>query len=229
MAQRQRHRTKRSGAHWHGRLLSPEVAFREESDQRGGGQALHLKYRPSAPEVEGSGVANFYLRNMPSALASAVALRLSGEHDGMRGDGCQGGCGRSAPMLEGTPENKSLVSLTKPSPLGSETETEMKIFKTTLAGAALVAMTAGGAAPAMAYLHLGSETRYPSSGGTWKYGFWDAKVRSYYTVNQNHGSSVIYNGDLTRSICTASGQTSVATDYAINTPGATDEYYYRTC
>lgn len=105
----------------------------------------------------------------------------------------------------------------------------MKFVKTTLASAALVAMTAGGAAPAMAYLHIGSETRYPSSGGTWKYGFWDAKVRSYYTVSKNHGSSVIYNGDLTRSICTASGQTSKAEDWAINSPGATDEYYYRTC
>ena len=87
----------------------------------------------------------------------------------------------------------------------------------------------GTASPALAWLHPGSTTQYPSSGGTWQYGFWNAKVRSYYTVNQSHGSSVIYNGDLARSACTASGQQSSAEKYAINTSGATDSYYYRTC
>jgi len=105
----------------------------------------------------------------------------------------------------------------------------MKFVKTALAGTALIAMTIGGAAPAMAWLHPGQETRYPSTGGTWQYGFWNAKVRSYYTVNKSHGSSVNYNGNLTRSICTASGQKSVAEAWAINTAGASDTYYYRTC
>lgn len=90
-------------------------------------------------------------------------------------------------------------------------------------------LTFAGVAPAQAYLHPGSVTQYPAEGGTWQYGFWNANVRSYYTVNRNHGSSVIYNGSLVRSVCTASGATSSATHYAINTPGATDEYYYRTC
>lgn len=105
----------------------------------------------------------------------------------------------------------------------------MRLAKTAIASTVLAAITLSGAAPAMAYLHIGSETRYPSTGGTWVYGFWDAKVRSYYTVNRNHGSSVIYNGDLARSVCTASGQRSVAEKWAINSPGATDEYYFRTC
>lgn len=105
----------------------------------------------------------------------------------------------------------------------------MAILKMTFAAVAVLAMTAMGAAPAMAWLHVGSETRYPSSGGTWQYGFWNAKVRSYYTVNTSHGSSVSYNGSLTRSVCTASGQKSVAEAWAINTSGASDAYYYRTC
>lgn len=105
----------------------------------------------------------------------------------------------------------------------------MKIVKAALASCALVAMTVAGAGPASAWLHLGKETRYPSTGGVWEYGFWDAKVRSYYTVNRNHGSSVIYNGNLTRSICTAPNEPSPAAAWAINTASATDEYYYRTC
>lgn len=105
----------------------------------------------------------------------------------------------------------------------------MKSLKTVVAASILVGTTLSGAAPAMAWLHAGSETRYPASGGTWQYGFWNAKVRSYYTVSGNHGSSVIYNGDLARSVCTASGQTSVAEKWGVNTSGATDEYYYRTC
>lgn len=96
---------------------------------------------------------------------------------------------------------------------------------TVLAGS----LTVAGAAPAQAYLHLGSSTQYPSSGGTWQYGFWDAKVRSYYTVNRCHGSSVRYNGDLARSVDTASGVKSIAEKWAYNSPGAVDEYYYRTC
>lgn len=105
----------------------------------------------------------------------------------------------------------------------------MNKFKTAMVGFAIVAMTTLGAAPAMAWLHSGSVTQYPSAGGTWQYGFWNAKVRSYYTVNKNHGSSVSYNGSLTRSICTSSGQKSIAEAWAINTSGATDVYYYRTC
>lgn len=105
----------------------------------------------------------------------------------------------------------------------------MKSLKTVVAASVLVGSTLSGAAPAMAWLHIGSETRYPSIGGTWQYGFWNARVRSYYTVNRDHGSSVLYNGDLSRSICTSPGRTAVAEKLAINTPGATDQYYYRSC
>lgn len=105
----------------------------------------------------------------------------------------------------------------------------MKKIKAAVVATAMIGMTVGSAAPALAWLHPGSTTQYPSAGGTWTYGFWNAKVRSYYTVNKNHGSSVIYNGDLARSACTASGQKSVAEKWAINTSGASDSYYYRTC
>ena len=38
------------------------------------------------------------------------------------------------------------------------------------------------------WLAYGPITQYPAEGGTWEYGFWDAKVRSYYTVDRCHGS-----------------------------------------
>ncbi|KGN32826.1 hypothetical protein N802_15640 [Knoellia sinensis KCTC 19936] len=105
----------------------------------------------------------------------------------------------------------------------------MRKIKYGVATGAMLLMTLGAASPAMAWLHPGSSTQHPSSGGTWTYGFWNAKVRSYYTVNTSHGSSVKYNGDLVRSACTASGQRSTAEKFALNTSGATDTYYYRTC
>lgn len=75
----------------------------------------------------------------------------------------------------------------------------------------------------------GIETRYPSTGGKWEYGFINAKVRSYYTVNQCHGSSVRYNGSLSRSVDTAGGYKSIAEKWAYQHRTATDEYYYRVC
>ncbi|WP_278257330.1 lactococcin 972 family bacteriocin [Nocardioides convexus] len=66
----------------------------------------------------------------------------------------------------------------------------MNKIKMTVAAGAMMLTAVGAASPAMAYLHPGSVTQHPSTGGTWEYGFWNAKVRSYYTVNKNHGSSV---------------------------------------
>ncbi len=43
------------------------------------------------------------------------------------------------------------------------------------------------------WLAPGPITQYPNEGGTWEYGFWDVKVRSYYTVDRCHGSTVILN------------------------------------
>ena len=73
------------------------------------------------------------------------------------------------------------------------------------------------------------KVQYPSEGGTWEYGFWDVKFRSYYTVNRCHGSTVINGDRKSRSIDTRSGKTSIAELWGINSPGANPHYYYRVC
>jgi len=98
-----------------------------------------------------------------------------------------------------------------------------------LAIGAAVPASAAPAGVLPTWLHAGSTTQYPSTGGTWEYGFWNAYVRSYYTVNQCHGSSVSYNGGLVRSADTASGQRSIAEKFGLNYWNASDAYYYRTC
>ena len=85
------------------------------------------------------------------------------------------------------------------------------------------------APPAMAWLVYGPVTQYPSDGGTWQYGLWSGAVRSEYTVNRCHGSSVRYNGALQRSVDTAPGRTSLASRSAYQSQYHTDQYYYRTC
>lgn len=86
------------------------------------------------------------------------------------------------------------------------------------------------AEPAHAWLHFGMTTAFPAEGGKWEYGFDNTKVRSYYFhANTTHGSSVTYNGSLNRSICTAAGYKSSAEAWALNTPGASDQYHYRIC
>lgn len=87
-------------------------------------------------------------------------------------------------------------------------------------------MTEGEIQPA--WLGYGPITRYPAEGGTWQYGFWNAKVRSYYTVKRCHGSTVKLNDKTSRSIDTASGYTSKAELWAIQHNG-NDRYYYRVC
>lgn len=95
---------------------------------------------------------------------------------------------------------------------------------------AAIAMTpVASATPAFAYLKQGPVYQYPAEGGIWEYGFWYTTVRSYYTVNRCHGSTVVYNGTSVRSINTASGAKSIAEKSAINLPQNDDRYYYRTC
>lgn len=79
------------------------------------------------------------------------------------------------------------------------------------------------------WLAYGPITQYPAEGGTWEYGFWDAKVRSYYTVNRCHGSTVVLNGNTVRSVDTAAGETSIAEKWALQWPSHNDRYYYRVC
>lgn len=79
------------------------------------------------------------------------------------------------------------------------------------------------------WLAQGPLTQYPREGGTWTYGFWKLKVRSYYTVDRDHGSTVILNGKKSRSVDTAAGRKSIAEKWAVQTPKADDRYYYRIC
>lgn len=80
-----------------------------------------------------------------------------------------------------------------------------------------------------AWLARGPLYQYPSIGGTFKYGFWNVKVRSYYFKNRCHGSTVILNGARKPSIRTRGGRWSIATKYAVQTPRADDRYYYWRC
>ncbi|KAA8815930.1 hypothetical protein EMB92_08265 [Bifidobacterium callitrichos] len=74
----------------------------------------------------------------------------------------------------------------------------------------------------------GKHTQYPAQGGVWEWGFWNVKIRSYYTHSTRvHGSSVSLNGSTVRSIDTARGKRSIAEKYAVNYWGNNDAYYYR--
>ena len=80
-----------------------------------------------------------------------------------------------------------------------------------------------------AWVVPGRNVQFPNEGGTWEYGFWSVKYRSYYTVNRCHGTTVKSGSRISRSIDTASGQKSVAELWAVNNPGANPQYYYRVC
>ena len=95
----------------------------------------------------------------------------------------------------------------------------------------MMAELLGEAAPAITtyWASVGRKVRYPAGGGTWEYGFWDAKARSYFTVNRCHTSTVIVNDRTQRSIDTRGGQKSIAELWATNLPGTKDSYYYDFC
>ena len=78
------------------------------------------------------------------------------------------------------------------------------------------------------WLASGPLRQYPSEGGTWQYGFWNAKVRSYYTVKRCHGSTVKLNSKTSRSVNTASGKKSIAELWAIQS-NSNERYFYRIC
>ena len=78
------------------------------------------------------------------------------------------------------------------------------------------------------WLASGPKRQYPSEGGTWEYGFWNAKVRSNYTVKRCHGSTVKLDSKISRSVSTASGKKSIAELWAIQS-NSKDRYYYRVC
>lgn len=75
----------------------------------------------------------------------------------------------------------------------------------------------------------GPHTQYPSDGGTWEYGFWSAKFRSYYTVNKCHGSTVRDGDRESRSIDTKANSRSIAELWGLNNPNANPQYFYRVC
>lgn len=82
---------------------------------------------------------------------------------------------------------------------------------------------------AEAWLARGPIYQYPNAGGVWKYGFWNAKVRSYYKVNRCHGSTVILNGSRKASIRTRGGRWSRAHMWAAQAWWHDDRYYYWLC
>lgn len=73
-------------------------------------------------------------------------------------------------------------------------------------------------------------TQYPSSGGTWQYGFENVKLRSYYTVGKCHGSTVYRKIDgkvvnTSRSVDTVRNQKSIAEVWTVNSPGLDGQYF----
>ena len=79
------------------------------------------------------------------------------------------------------------------------------------------------------FMQNGENTQYPAEGGVWKYGYWETKARSYYTVNLIHGSTVKVGEKQSRSVDTARGRKSIAEVWTLNLPTTNAHYYYRVC